>query len=259
MTCEDKFAKLEQSVRLLPVSRMWEQGNFWEMPDLVDYLVEDKIDKVATQYRESKRLLSLIRAFLRQAGSAYGAACAMLDFFDIDTAVGDQLTILGKVLGWGRCHCRGQRRPVFGFSCDGTTCEIPVVPVAGFCEAEWDCGGPDFVEFCFADDELYRRFLKARVITLTGDYSRPGITAASRELFGEHAVILREDPGVVAISTGRILTNVEISIAHLFPQVMPVARGVRFELWHSDGPHFGFGEGWGGFCNGSFSREIPLN
>ena len=221
--------------------------------------VESKIDKIATQYRESPKLLGLMRTYLQQVAEAADVACHMLDAFDIDTAVGDQLTILGKALGWPRCHCAGQRRPVFGFACDGDSCDIPVVPVAGFCEAEWDCGGPEFVEFCFTDDELYRRFLKARAITLTADYRRPGLTEASQTLFGPDAVIYQERPGVVAIATGRLLTSVEISIAHLFRQVLPVAHGVRLELWHSDGPLFGFGDGWGGFCTGYFPRQIPLN
>ncbi|WP_406858481.1 DUF2612 domain-containing protein [Alsobacter sp. KACC 23698] len=222
-------------------------------------LVETEIGKVATQYREATRFLAMARAYLGQLAEAHLSFCEILDHFDIDTAVGDQLTIIGKALGWPRCHCAGQRRPVFGFDCSTPSCDAPAVPVAGFCEAEWDCGGPDFIEFCFTDDELYRRFLKARVIALTGDYRRSGVTAASRALFGEHAAILRETPAVLVIATGRLLSQVEIAIAHLFGQVMPVAPGVRLKIWQSQGPAFGFGAGWGGFCAGAFPSPIALN
>ncbi|MCO5164656.1 MAG: DUF2612 domain-containing protein [Mesorhizobium sp.] len=200
-----------------------------------------------------------MRAYLQQVAEAADVACHMLDAFDIDTAVGDQLTILGKALGWPRCHCAGQRRPVFGFACANDGCDIPVIPVRGFCEAEWNCGGPEFVEFCFTDDELYRRFLKARAIALTADYRRPGLTEAVRILFGDNAVIYRERTGMVAIATGRLLSGTEIAIAHLFRQVLPIAHGVRLQLWHSDGPPFGFGAGWGGFCTGKFPRQIPIH
>lgn len=228
-------------------------------PD-IDALSESKIDKVATQYREATKFLAMLRAYLREAATLARASCEVLDYLDIDTAVGDQLTILGKALGWPRCHCRGQRRPVFGFACDFSDCLVPAVPVAGFCEAEWDCGdAPDFVEFCFTDDELYRRFLKARVVTLTGDYTHAGITAAARELFGDAAVIYREDEGLVGVSSPRLLSSVEISIAHLFLQVLPVPPGVDLEIWHGNGPPFGFGAGWGGFCSGAFPASIPLN
>ena len=259
MICSDKLAEMEASVSLTPQDMLWEERNFWTGPELHDYLAEEKIEKIATEYRESQRLKALIRVYLKQVGLAYVSACSMLDAFDLDTAVGDQLTILGKALGWPRCHCAGQRTPVFGFACDFDSCAVPAVPVGGFCEAEWDCGGPDFVEFCFIDDELYRRFLKARAIALTADYRRPGLLAAARELFGEDAVIWHEDTARVALCTGRLLSSIEISIAHLFRQVLPVAHGVGFELWHSDGPPFGFGAGWGGFCEGHFPAEIPLN
>lgn len=227
-------------------------------PD-IDALVESKIDKVATQYRESPRLLSLIRTYLRQAAIVTREACEILDHFDIDTAVGDQLTIIGKVLGWPRCHCAGQRAPVFGFACDNE-CGPPTAPIGGFCEAEWDCGdGPDYVEFCFTDDEMYRGFLKSRVITLLGLYTHAGMTAAARSLWGEHATVWLERPGVVTVVTGRLLSDIEISIAHLYQQVMPVAPGLRLEVWHSNGPAFGFGDGWGGFCDGAFPVQITIN
>ena len=225
-------------------------------PDPID-LVESKIDKVRTQYREAHKLLGMMRSYLNEIAVLSRTTCEILDHFDIDHAIGDQLTIIGKVLGWPRCHCRGQRRPVFGFACDFDTCEVPAIPVAGFCQAEWDCDGqPDFVEFCFADDELYRRFLKARVITLTGDFTRSGVTAAARELFGPQAVIYRETEGVVGVASPMLLTSVEVSIAHLFPQVMPIAPGIDLHLWHGKGPPFGFGAGWGGFCSGAFPALI---
>lgn len=221
--------------------------------------VEERIDKIATQYRESPKLLGLIRNYLRQTAEAADVACRLIEYFDIDTAVGDQLTILGKALGWPRCHCRGQRRPVFGFECEDE-CGPPTVPIRGFCEADWDCGdGPDYVEFCFTDDELYRGFLKARIVTLTGDYTRSGLTAAAREVFGENAAIYDERPGVVSIATGRLLTNTEIAIAHLYEQVLPIAPGIRLAIWHGDGPAFGFGEGWGGFCDGAFPVAITIH
>lgn len=226
-----------------------------EVPDLV----EERIDRVLTQWRESPNLLGMARAYLTEMATVARQACEMLEYFDIDTAVGDQLTILGKVLGWPRCHCKGQRRPVFGFACFND-CGPPSQPIGGFCEAEWDCGnGPAYVEFCFTDDEMYRGFLKARIIALTGDYTRAGLVEAAHQVFGLDACILAERPGTVAIHAGRLLTGIEISIAHLYQHAMPVAPGIKLEIWHGNGPAFGFGIGWGGFCDGTFPSEITLN
>ncbi|GAA4180253.1 DUF2612 domain-containing protein [Shinella granuli] len=222
-------------------------------------LVESKLDKIADEYRESPRLLGFIRDRLAEPAAVNELACSLLDYFDIDTAVGDQLTIIGKALGWPRCHCRGQRRPVFGFACEDE-CGPPVVPIGGFCEAEWDCGdGPDYIEFCFTDDELYRGFVKARRWAIAGDYTHQGITMAARDAFGPQATIGKEGNGVIEILTGRLLTNIEISIAHLYEQALPIPPGVRLDISHSNGPAFGFGTGWGGFCNGYWPVPIRLD
>lgn len=222
----------------------------------VQAFVDRHDNEILTQYRESPNLLGLLRIYLRRAGQMTRDACQMFDYFDLDTATGDQLTILGKALGWPRCHCAGQKRPVFGFICDDDDDCGNVEPVGGFCEAEWDCG-PEYVEFCFADDEMYRGFLKARRVTLFSGYSRANVTRAARAVFGAGAVIYRERPGVIAIATGRRLTGIEISIAHLYEQVLPIPAGHRLEIWQSDSVPFGFGEGWGGFCDGSFPIRIP--
>ena len=225
----------------------------------IEELVEARINRVWTQYRESDRLLAMMRAYLGEIAEANVATCETISFFDLNNAVGDQLTIIGNALGWPRCHCRGQRRPVFGFACDDE-CGPPVVPVGGFCEAEWDCGsGPDFVEFCFTDDDLYRGFVKARRWAVAGDYTHRGITMAARDVFGENAVIYDDGEGVIEIAASRLLTNIEISIAHLYEQCLPIPPGVRLEINHSNGVPFGFGEGWGGFCDGAFPVQITLN
>lgn len=224
----------------------------------IDDLVEARIDRAWTQYRESPKLLEMTRIYLREIAEATRATCEIISFFDINTAVGDQLTIIGKALGWPRCHCRGQRRPVFGFACVDE-CGPPVVPIGGFCEAEFDCGGPDYVEFCFTDDELYRGFLKARRWAIAENCTHHGITLAAREVFGPNAVIYEDGDGVIEVAAGRLLTNIEISIAHLYEQVLPIPPGVRLEINHSNGVPFGFGAGWGGFCDGAFPVRITLN
>lgn len=224
-----------------------------ECVDIQDF-VNRHDDEILTQYRESPNLLGLLRIYLRKAAEQSRDACLMFDKFALDTAVGDQLTILGKALGWPRCHCAGQKRPVFGFECEDD-CEN-VEPIGGFCEAEWDCG-PEYIEFCFTDDEMYRGFLKARSVTLFSGYSRANVTRAARAVFGPQAVIYEEKPGIIGIATGRLLSGIEISIAHLYEQVLPIPPGHRLEIWHSNGVPFGFGEGWGGFCDGHFPKKIP--
>lgn len=218
-------------------------------------LVETALDRIATQYRESPRLIGLIRALLSAAEAPTLALCPVPDFFDLDTAAGDQLTIIGKWLGWPREHCRGTRAATFGFTAGCTECELDRGPIlAGFCEGIWDgCPDSEFASYTFTDDALYRRFLKARRAQIAGDYSRPALLSAARALFDDDGlVILRERPGTATLILSRAFTAGERQILHLYGWVLPVAPGIALDILSrpDDGLVFGFGDGWGGFCTG---------
>jgi hypothetical protein len=125
----------------------------------IDVQVEAEINHVLTQYRESPNLLFVIRNMLRQVAEAGDSICNLPEWFDLDHAVGDQLTLIGKRLGFPRCHCVCVQPPVFGFDCEGGgTFGQPIV---GFCEiGSWaDCADGGIAEICIDDDDIYRRFL----------------------------------------------------------------------------------------------------
>lgn len=210
--------------------------------------VEQRIDEALTEYRESPKLLFLIRTYLKAAAQVHGQICDLPSFFDLDTAVGDQLTLLGKRLGWPRCHCVCTVQPVFGFECTGY---IPSQPVAGFCEdnSTWaGCGEFGLGDICINNDELYRRFLRSRVRQAAGLFDRASLEAALKELWGDTAQLLHADNGRVIVAPGRDLDGDEISVLQLYPRVLPVALGVEVRFHFGEPLVFGFGEGWGGFC-----------
>ena len=130
--------------------------------------VEAEVDRIATAYRESPNLLAYLRTVLGQVANAADAICRIPDAFDLDTAVGDQLTILGKDLGFPRRQCQGQLRPVFGYSAAGFTgtantsgpffgfaCDEAAPPprVTGFCGGSFcpEGGEPAFGFECETD------------------------------------------------------------------------------------------------------------
>lgn len=135
-------------------------------------------------------------------------------------------------------------------------CDVDATPVGGLCDSFWDCGAPEFEEYVFTDDELYRAFLKARAFQLKRDWRRETVEAAARGLFGADAFIVDERPGLVVISAGRPLTDEERSTIHLFRQVMPVAPGIQVSIVSQveDVPFFGFGVGWGGLCESIWAQ-----
>src|SRR5690606_4413879 len=103
--------------------------------------------------------------YLRQVEIVEQAICSLPEAFDLDTATGDQLTLLGLRMGFPRVHCVCEAQPVFGFSCPPGFEELEGgYPIVGFCEgAEWaDCVDAGSSNVTIDDDEIYRKMLKAR-------------------------------------------------------------------------------------------------
>lgn len=215
----------------------------------VKEMVEERIDRILTQYRESPKLLHVLRTYLSSAADLSTLVCDLPEKFDLLTAVGDQLTIVGKRLGWPRCHCSCSVIPVFGFDCEGV---VPDQPVTGFCapNSTWaGCGEFGSSDVCINDDEVYRKFLKVRVRQVIGDFTIESLEAAIFELWGPTAVVLYAGNGKVVICPGRDLNEGEISLLPLYPRILPTAPGIDV-LFHFGSPFvFGFGSGWGGLCS----------
>ena len=222
-----------------------------------DVLVEQRIDRVLTWSRESPKLLHLMRTYMRQVDAIVATSCTMPSFFDIDTAVGDQLTLLGKRLGWPRCHCVCTVQPVFGFACD-----VPTdVPVSGFCDDSsiwFDCNPFGTADVCINDDEVYRTFLRVRRFQMLALFDLESLTTTVQYFFGPTGMVLEAGLGRVVIAPGRPLTDAETALLQLYPRVLPIAPGIRIRF-HFDSVHvFGFGDGWGGFCDELAPEGLPI-
>lgn len=216
------------------------------------------LNKLRDQYRESPKLIALIKAALTQVEQVIDAVQAIPTFFDLDTAVGDQLTILGGRLGWPRCHCVCSAPPVFGFDCGEYD---PISPVVDFCDPEgnWiDCTPTGVADLCISDDEMYRKFLKVRRYQMLGLFDRESLLAAIQTFWGETAWIPHSDAGKVVIAFGRELTDAERVYLQLYPRVLPVALGIETRFHFGTAPIFGFGAGWGGFCEPLHPDGLPL-
>lgn len=213
-----------------------------------DVIIEAGVDRILTQYRESPNLIFLLRNYLGQLADVQTSICALPDFFDINTAVGDQLTLLGKRMGFPRCHCVCNVTPVVGFACAGFDFGKPIV---GFCDGgSWEgCGDSGISEICIDDDEMYRKFLKARRYQFLRRYSMADLTAALQELYGETAMVLEAGLGRVVLAPFRELTDMETALLQVVPRVLPIAPGIQSRFHFGTFVVAGFGEGWGGFCH----------
>lgn len=207
-------------------------------------MVEERINRVLTQYRESPKLLHVLRTYLGAVAQTHVQVCDLTDYFDLSTAVGDQLTLLGKRMGWPRCHCICDISPVFGFSCEG----VELRPITGMCDdsgswVECDTGLSDI---CLSDDELYRKFLLVRRYQYLNLYDLTSLEECLRIFFGSSAQVLYSGQGRVVVSPGRDLSETEIALLQLYPRVLPLALGIRVMFYFGPARVFGFGEGWGG-------------
>lgn len=212
-------------------------------------LIDERISRVLTQYRESPKLLHTIKTYLSQVANIHTAICDMPAHFNLNTAVGDQLTLIGKRMGFPRCHCVCDVQPVFGFLC-GQDNQPGTRQILGFCQdASWiDCGNDDISEICINDDEMYRGLLIARSYQMSARYSTADLTKALQAIYGETAMVLDAGHGRVVLAPYRELSDSEISILQIVPRVLPIAPGISTRWHFGTREVFGFGEGWGGFC-----------
>jgi hypothetical protein len=217
--------------------------------DVLPDQIEPQINLIATEYRESAKLIAFARTILEQIDEVARNVHAIPFYFDLDTAVGDQLTIIGKQLGWPRCHCVCSIAPVFGFACGPNPLGIPIV---GFCQGgTWiNCNETGSSELCLNDDEVYRAYLKARRYQMLGLYDLASLQTALRHVWGDQAFVANAAFGHVVLSPGRDLLTQELPELPLAIRVMPVAPGIKALVHLGSAPLFGFGTGWAGLCEG---------
>lgn len=217
---------------------------------IITALVEERLCRVKTNFRESENLLGLIKIYLDAVAEPYGRIASLPCYFDLDTAVGEQLTFIGKAMGFGRCHCSCFPQPVFGFVCpDGNPNDANIV---GFCEgATWaSCNEVLEGDICLVDDETYRKFLYVRRYQINALYDYQSLTEAARLMWGDDTVVLNRADGSVVIWPRRHLTDEEEKLLPIAFRVLPIPPGIQGRIHKGVRPIFGFGTGWGGFCDG---------
>lgn len=208
-------------------------------------MVEERINRVLTQYRESPKLLHVLRTYLGAVAEVHQRACDLPEYFHLDTAQGDQLTILGKRMGWPRCHCVCDSEPVFGFDCD----DFSIRPITGFCDpsGSWVECSTGLSDICLTSDDLYRKFLMVRRYQYLNLYDLASLEECLRIFFGPEAGVMYSGQGRVVVTPGRDLISSELALLPLMVRVLPLALGIRVTFYFGPKRVFGFGEGWGGF------------
>lgn len=219
-------------------------------------LVSRELGRITTPYREAERFLAYLRAVLEQVQSANRAIAAIPTYFDIDTAIGEPLTLIGKRLGFPRCHCVCDATPVYGIACDNAE-SGPII--AGMCDDAVfrGCGGVS--DLCLNDDDVYRAHLVARRYQMLGLYDIESLASALRAIWGTTAWVPLARRGQVVIAPGRDLTVAEQRRFSISLRALPVAPTMDIAVHYGSALISGIGAGWGGMCESDMLCPVPVD
>lgn len=199
------------------------------------------LDRRIQQYRDAPKLEALIRWRLRamlEAADGLPVLSGVIDDFS-----GDLLTKIGGILGFPRSHVVNKIPRVHGFG------DASSVQIVGFGEGGTWLPAADFssTRTEIEDDETFRRFLRAHILSLGNDAKLETITLIAKNLWGDVAGLQSSINGRIVVATGRALTLVEGQFWAVYPRLFPVPYGIRLEFHEGPIRVAGFGAGWGGF------------
>lgn len=132
-------------------------------------LIEAFLSRLSHVYQNGTNIRAFITAFLQQHEILEQNICQLLDNFNIDTAVGNQLDIVGLYVGLPRNICNVYRQLFFGFIKPNDDCCTDFN--VGLCDGEFYCGNTSqrFRDYTFVDDAEYRKYIKAIIYSQNFD------------------------------------------------------------------------------------------
>lgn len=195
------------------------------------------VSRLATQYRDSVKLIAYIRALLYEADTLEQVFRDLLEKRWVDTATGVNLDILGSIVGQTREFIDAEIFEYFGFADN---------PIAQSFGTLLDPGiGGRFIEIgesttgirLLSDDE-YRVFIKARIVRNTTSSTPEEIISQLSYLF-ESALILLVEFGEASyqISIGKLLSLNEkaiITSTNIIPKTAGVTANYSTEFDSND-------------------------
>lgn len=194
------------------------------MSSIIDHksLAESRL---ATEFKESEKLISYIKALLLEADSLESVYQSLLTDRWIDTAKGINLDIIGSIVGQPRDIIAAELFGYFGFAVNlesGSFGSINDVSVGSrFRELGESISGNRSLS-----DEEYRIWIRARVAKNKTSSTPEDIISQLQLIFGTTQILFIDGDTEYNISIGRPLTGDEKSILLNF-DIIPKTSGVR--------------------------------
>lgn len=212
-------------------------------------------DLIASQHADKPKFVAVIDATVEPSIDQQAIVSAFPFDFDLDTAVGAQLDVVGQWVGIGRRIKTALTGVYFSFDIVGV----------GFDQGVWQGPFDPTTGLTTLSDQYYRVLLRAEIALNNWDGTTPVAAAALVPLFPLNHVYLRDNQ------------NMTMTVSVAGPPVDPVAAAlltggylalrastVRFDYYFAsapDGPVFGFdidGPYIGGFDEGSWGIPAPF-
>ena len=181
--------------------------------------------RLATQYRDSIKLIGYIKALLYEADTLESVFKDLLEKRWIETATGVNLDILGSIVGQTREFIDAEIFDYFGFADNPIAQSFGTLSDVGI-GGRFRILGEATQGIRLLTDDEYRVFIKARILRNSTSSTPEEIIAQLRFLFDSPVILIRE--GLEAsyeISIGRRLSLNEKSIISQ-TDIVPKTAGV---------------------------------
>ncbi len=202
--------------------------------ELIAYYVNLLILQYRTKPKAEAHIQALVSALM-----LYDVAVAVRDGFDIDTAVGPQMDILGKYLGASRIiYGTAFTRAYFGYSEHGTIAPYLFSPFMRhgdiIPDVQYYSGAESGTSLFALTDVEYRLILKLRILRNTQIPSVYNIDILIAQLFGANIIFTDH----LNMSIGYIFADSQARIAQIAQSedLLPRPSGVGISLSYTLNP-----------------------
>jgi len=194
------------------------------MSEIVEH-VNQVESKLVTQFKDSKNLINYIKTLLLESDTLEQAFADIVDKRWIDTATGDNLDVIGAIVGQTRSFIDAEIFEYFAFQ--------GVPGASSFGTVKDDSVGGKFLSVHssttgmrqLTDDE-YRKFIRARIIKNRSTSTPTQIIDMLKFIFDIPLVILIDGHGLYEIQIGKKLPLNDKSIIFK-TNIVPKTAGVK--------------------------------
>lgn len=210
---------------------------------LADYSVEAE-DRVTEQFREQPVFNKYLQLMLAEQIKLQLEFKKLMQERSIDTAVGEQLDIIGRIVGQPRVAAQGDLFNLFGFEEDFSAesfSSLTAPDTGGY----WYSLGDPLGGNVILGDDMYRLFIKAKIIKNNTASTPEDFIRFCNFIFGVGSVTIQDSTDItpttsaaVEVTFTRELTKFEKWLLHAntqsdgrFSNFMPKTIGVTFTYY----------------------------